>query len=105
MTSVPTTSVCAIATLGPSSNGHAVKQAGTEGTYQFTVTFETPFASTPIVVATLLQDATLSAGDFADTFGMVVTSVMTTDFTVNVNRIDTLHGAWGQNLRIQYVAQ
>jgi len=99
-------SVTAIATLGSSTAGTPVPEAGTKGTYRFDVKFSTPFATAPIVLVTPLQ-GTNYPPTIADTFGIIVVSVTTTNFTVNVNRVDTIASGevgWGQDLRLQYTA-
>jgi H-type lectin domain len=93
----------AIATLGSSSAGTPVPEAGTNGTYRFTVKFAVPFPTVPIVVATPLQGTNFPQ-TIADTFAITVTAVTTQEFTVSVNRVDDLHGGWGQDLRLQYTA-
>ena len=96
--------VSAIATLGPSSAGTLVNEAGTHGTYKFNVNFAAAFPSVPVVVATPLQGTNYPPGSIADTFALTVISVTTQGFSVNVNRIDALNGGWGQNLRLGYTA-
>lgn len=99
-------SVTAIATLGASTAGTPVTEAGTRGTFRFDVKFATPFATAPIVLVTPLQGTNFPP-TIADTFGIIVVSVTTTNFTVNVNRVDTIASeevGWGQNLRLQYTA-
>ncbi|MEA2875463.1 MAG: hypothetical protein QOF14_659 [Hyphomicrobiales bacterium] len=96
--------ISAIATLGPSSAGTLVTQAGTQGTYKFNVNFAPAFPTVPVVVATPLQGTNFPAGTIADTFAITVVSVTATGFTVNVNRVDALNGGWAQNLRLGYTA-
>jgi hypothetical protein len=94
----------AIATLGPSSAGKPITEVGTKGTYQYTVRFDTAFASVPHILATPLQGTNYPQPNIADTFAITVTSVSTQGFTVNVNRVDMLNGGWDQNLRLHYTA-
>jgi hypothetical protein len=94
--------VTAVATLGSSGAGTPVPEAGTQGTFKFTVNFAVPFATVPIVLATPLQNFPVK--NIADTFAITVTSVTTEGFTVNVNRVDALNQGWGQALQLQYTA-
>ncbi len=96
----------AIATLGNSGAGTPVPEAGTKGTYRYTVKFAAPFDKVPIVLATPLQGTNYPQTNIADTFAITITSVTTRDFTVNVNRVDIIGQAtqgWDQNLRLQYL--
>ena len=96
--------VSAIATLGSSSAGTLVTEAGTHGTYKYNVNFAVAFPAVPIVVATPLQGTNYPAGTIADTFAITVISVTTSGFSVNVNRVDALNQGWSQNLRLAYSA-
>jgi hypothetical protein len=96
-------SIAAVTTLGNSSAGTPIPEAGTKGTYRYTVKFTVPFASPPVVVATPLQGTNFGQ-NIADTFAITVTAVATDSFTVSVNRVDALNEGWSQNLRLQYVA-
>ena len=96
--------VTAIATLGKSSAGTPVAEAGTKGTYKFNVTFAPAFATVPVVLATPLQGTNYAPGTIADTFAITVISVTPHGFSVNVNRVDQLNGGWDQDLRLQYTA-
>jgi hypothetical protein len=95
--------ITAIATLGDSSAGTPVTEAGTKGTFRFNVNFAVPFPTVPVVLATPLQGTNFPA-TIADTFAITVISVTTQGFAVNVNRVDALNQGWGQNLRLQYTA-
>jgi hypothetical protein len=95
--------VTAIATLGKSSAGAPVPEAGTKGTVRYTVNFAVPFATAPIVLVTGLQGTNFPP-NIADTFAITVVTVSTKDFTVNVNRVDALNSTWDQDLRLQYMA-
>jgi hypothetical protein len=95
--------VSAVATLGKSSAGTPITEAGTKGTIRFTVNFAVPFAAVPVVVVTPLQ-GTNYPPNIADTFAITVVTVSAKDFTVNVNRVDALNSGWDQNLRLQNMA-
>ncbi|PWU22036.1 MAG: hypothetical protein C5B50_00320 [Verrucomicrobia bacterium] len=62
--------------------------------------FPIAFSNTPTVVATSLAQA---GSDFGDTFCVTVRKVTTTNFVVNIVRVDQTN-SWGQNLRIAYHA-
>jgi hypothetical protein len=94
--------VSAVATLGKSSAGTPITEAGTKGTIRFTVNFAVPFAAVPVVVTPL--QGTNYPPNIADTFAITVVTVSAKDFTVNVNRVDALNSGWDQNLRLQYMA-
>ncbi|MEA2894192.1 MAG: hypothetical protein QOI05_4985 [Bradyrhizobium sp.] len=96
--------ISAIATLGNSSKGTPVAEAGTKGTIRFTVKFAAPFATVPVVLATPLQGTNFAPDSIADTFAITVVSVTKQGFTVNVNRVDALNGGWAQDLQLQYMA-
>ena len=84
-----------VATIG--SNGSLLKKGAP-------VTFNSPFSSVPVVVATPLQGTNYPDPTISDTFAVTVTKVTTTGFTVNVYRVDGGTG-WGQNLRLGWFAE
>jgi hypothetical protein len=73
--------------------------SGAAGVNTFTVTFPTAFAVAPKVVVTPKLDL-----DVADTFAVTIRSISTTQFRVNVYRLDTLGGSWGANMRLAWQA-
>ena len=77
------------ATLGTSSTQEA----------QFTVTFPSTFASTPHVIVT----ARATDPNAADVFAVSTRSISTTQFVINIIRLDVALG-WGQNLQLDWFA-
>jgi hypothetical protein len=63
----------------------------------------TPFQSSPVVVATALQDPTYTPTSLTDTFAVTVTKVQPAGFLVNVVRVDAATG-WDQKLLVAYIA-
>jgi len=79
--------------------GQATIGTGTGGVKTFTVTFPTPFAAPPVVVATPFGELA-----YNDTFTCTVKQISTTQFVVNVYRTDSAGAAWGQNLKLNWYA-
>jgi hypothetical protein len=65
-----------------------------------TNSFPVAFGAAPNVTATAVSQA---GTDFNDTFCVTVRRVTTTNFVVNIVRVDT-NGNWGQNLSVSYHA-
>jgi len=76
--------------------------AGPSTTNSLAVTnsFPAAFNNPPTVLATAVNQ---SGTDFPDSFCVTVRRVTTTNFVVNIVRVDQ-NGLWGQNLRISYHA-
>jgi len=90
-------------TIGAIQAGTAT--LGTSGTQeaQFTITFPSTFASTPHVVVT----ARAADSNAADVFAVSTRSISTTQFVINIIRLDTLLSGppgWGQNLQLDWFA-
>ena len=60
------------------------------------VDFPTPFLNPPKVITTT------RGGDFGDTFAVTTTAISTTQFRINVRRLDG--DSWGQNLQLDWIA-
>ena len=86
-------------TIGAIQAGTAT--LGTSGTQeaQFTVTFPSTFASTPHVIVT----ARAADPNAADVFAVSTRSISTTQFVINIIRLDVASG-WGQNLQLEWFA-
>jgi hypothetical protein len=67
---------------------------------QVTVTFATAFSGTPRVIATVRND---SGWDVGDTFAVTIRKVSSTQFTVNVLRLDSAQ-PWNQNPLLDWMA-
>jgi hypothetical protein len=77
------------ATLGPGTN-----------TQSYTVTFPSAFATAPKVIATPRNDPSF---DVVDTFSSTIRKVTTTNFVINIQRVDAAAG-WAQQLRLDWMA-
>ncbi len=77
--------------------------AGTNGvgTKVFTNTFPVAFSSVPTVTATPVAQ---SGTDLPEVYSITVRRVTTTNFVVNIFRVDTSGAAWSQSLRVAYHA-
>jgi hypothetical protein len=78
-------------TLGP----------GIAGVNVYTVTFPSAFSATPRVTATVNGEAGAASDDL---FVLSVRAKSTTQFQVNVYRIDNRGGTWTQNINIDWIA-
>lgn len=87
--------------LGTSTlqRGEASVGAGANGVNTFTVNFPTAFAVAPKVVVTPKLDL-----DVGDTFAVTIRSISTTQFRVNVYRVDIAGGSWSANVRLEWQA-
>ena len=65
-----------------------------------TVNFPTAFASIPVLVATVRNEAGFNVGD---TFVASIRSISTTSVTFNIQRVDVA-GGWTQNLLLNWIA-
>lgn len=73
---------------------------GISGVNTFTITFPSAFSVTPKVNVT-----PRAGGDYSDTFAVTVRNVSTTQFSVNVFRVDPPAGqGWGQFLQLDWSA-
>jgi hypothetical protein len=77
--------------------GTAMVGTGTNGVNTFTITFPTAFIATPKVFVMT------KGNDNPDTFAISTRAVTTTNFKVNIVRIDTAAG-WGQSLLADWYA-
>lgn len=80
------------ATLGSGSGG---------ATNVYTVTYPSAFSSTPKVTATPRND--YPSWDVGDTFAVTLRRISTTQFVVNIFRVDDT-GGWSQSLKLDWVA-
>jgi hypothetical protein len=78
-------------TLGP----------GIAGVNVYTVTFPSAFSATPRVTATVNGEAGAASDDL---FVLSVRAKSTTQFQVNVYRIDNRGGTWTQNINVDWIA-
>jgi hypothetical protein len=67
----------------------------------FTITFPTAFATAPNVTCTARNEGSTN---FNDTFAVTIRSVSTTQFVVNIQRVDNTTTGWGQNLLLSWIA-
>jgi len=80
--------------------GVAVVGANAGSTFKtVTVTFPTAFAAAPNVTCTARN-----ASNVNDTFAVTVRSVSTTQFVVNIQRVDNTTTGWTQNLQLNWIA-
>jgi hypothetical protein len=73
----------------------------TAGVKVVTNAFPVAFGSVPTVMATPVAQA---GTDLPDVYGLTVRRVTTTNFVVNIVRVDTNGAAWTQSLRVSYHA-
>jgi hypothetical protein len=76
---------------------------GAAGVNVKTITFPTPFATVPKVIVTAKTDD-FGGGPVNDTLVASVRSISTTQFQVNVFRVDIAGGAWSANTRLAWMA-
>jgi hypothetical protein len=81
-----------VAVVGPQTTATRTKR--------ITVTFPTTFPQVPVVVANALMEP---GQNFSDVFAVSMVSVSTTQFVVQVYRVDAGPG-WYQNLRLNWIA-
>jgi hypothetical protein len=86
-------------TIGAIQAGTATLGTSLTQENQFTVTFPSTFASTPHVIVT----ARAADPTAPDVFAVSTRSVSTTQFVINIIRLDTAAG-WGQNLQLDWFA-
>ncbi len=77
--------------------GTATVGNSTSNRKNIVVNFPIPFSNPPKVIATA------RGGDFQDTFAVTTTAISTTQFRINVLRLDGA-GGWGQNLQLDWMA-
>jgi hypothetical protein len=70
----------------------------TGGVKTFTITFPTAFGTIPKV------NVTPRGENFPDVFAVTTRNISTTSFQVNVYRVDSAGGIWGQNLKLDWFA-
>jgi hypothetical protein len=80
--------------------GQATLSGNISGVNVYTVTFPSTFDTTPMVIATLA----LTDSSYNDTFAVTVRQVSTTQFVVNVYRVDIAGSTWGQSLKLNWYA-
>ncbi|HTD24372.1 MAG TPA: H-type lectin domain-containing protein [Terriglobales bacterium] len=86
-------------TIGAIQAGTATLGTSLTQEAQFTVTFPSTFASVPHVIVTArAADATV-----ADVFAVSTRSISTTQFVINIIRLD-MNAGWGQNLQLDWFA-
>lgn len=68
------------------------------GVKTVTVYYPTAFTSTPKV------NVTVKGGNYTDTFAITTRNVTTTYFQVNIYRVDSAGGIWGQTLSLDWMA-
>jgi hypothetical protein len=81
--------------------GAEILGRGIAGVNVYTVTFPSAFSTTPKVIATANGESCCSYGDV---FVLSVRTKSTTQFQVNVYRIDNPGGDWNQNINIDWIA-
>lgn len=98
-----------IVTLDVSGNLSAQGQAGTwavggnggGGDFKtVTVTFPVAFGAAPRVICTVRTE---TGQTWTDTFAVTTKGISTTEFTVNIKRVDS-NASWGQNLLLDWIA-
>jgi hypothetical protein len=70
----------------------------TGGVKTFTITFTSTFGTIPKV------NVTPKGENFPDVFAVTTRNITTTSFQVNVYRVDSAGGIWGQNLKLDWFA-
>jgi len=70
----------------------------TGGVKTFTITFPSTFGTIPKV------NVTPKGENFPDVFAVTTRNITTTSFQVNVYRVDSAGGIWGQNLKLDWFA-
>jgi hypothetical protein len=78
--------------------GSSVVGSGGGGIKSVNVTFASPLATVPNVIANIY-----STGTYLDTFAHTISNVTTTGFTINVYRADAWGGGWGQSLQAYWL--
>src|SRR5712692_3068890 len=86
-------------TIGAIQAGTATLGTSVAQEAQFTVTFPSTFASVPHVIVT----ARAADPNAADVFAVSTRSISTTQFVINIIRLDVASG-WGQNLQLDWFA-
>jgi len=74
---------------------------GTTGINTRTITFPSSFSSTPKVIVTV---RTAEGYDITDVFIVTTKQITTTNFKINIYRVDSPGGSWGQDLQIDWIA-
>jgi trimeric autotransporter adhesin len=99
-------------TVGPTGilgSGNAVQRGeasvggGSSGVNVYTVTFPFAFTAVPKVIVAPKIDL-FGGNEIDDTFTVTVRAISTTQFKVNVYRVDTNGGGWSSNLRLAWQA-
>jgi hypothetical protein len=85
-------------TLAVVQSGTATLGAGNSGVNVYTVTFPSVFSSPPKVIVTLRGQ------DYNDVFAVTTRNIATTQFQVNVYRIDLNGNSWLQTLQLDWLA-
>jgi hypothetical protein len=81
--------------------GGQITVGGSSGaTKEVTLTFSSPFAATPRVIATCQTE---TGQVYTDNFSVTVRSVTTTSCVLTIRRTDQ-NAAWGQNLLCNWIA-
>ncbi|MBL8520103.1 MAG: hypothetical protein JNK75_05460 [Betaproteobacteria bacterium] len=89
--------------LGVGQTGMASVGTGAAGVNVFTITFPTAFTFPPKVLVTPRFDL-FGGGEVNDTVVATVRAISTTQFKVNVYRVDIAGGSWSANLNLVWQA-
>ena len=84
--------------------GQANVGTGVSGVNVYTITFPAAFTNIPTIFVTPYNDPNFDAGNDNDTFAVTIRRRSTTQFVVNVFRIDNPGGGWAQSLRLNWYA-
>jgi hypothetical protein len=87
-------------TLAVVQSGTATLGIGGSGVNVYTVTFPSPFPVSPQVLVTVRSDSEV----YPDTFAVTTRNVLTSQFRVNVYRVDLAGNSWTQPLKMDWVA-
>ena len=88
-------------TFAKMQGGTATLGTGGTGVNSFTITFPAAFASAPKVTCTVRNSAVAGATEM---FAVTTKQISTTQFSVNVLRMDAPSGSWGQSLQLDWMA-
>lgn len=88
-------------TFSKMQGGTFVVGTGLAGVNTRTITFSSAFSSIPKVIVTVRTEDGYA---FNDVFVVTTKQITTTDFKINIYRVDSPGSAWGQNLQIDWFA-
>jgi 6-phosphogluconolactonase (cycloisomerase 2 family) len=85
-------------TLSLVQSGEATLGGGSAGVNVYTIVFTSTFSAAPNVLVTLHGE------NYNDVFAVTTRNITTSQFQVNVYRVDVPGGSWLQNLKLDWIA-